>query len=126
MNGNGMCLGVTASGYVGQWPCTTNNDQIWYVDSNGVLWNRNADIIYLQHGKTAQGEQLVTFATAGSEPVVVHWMVTALHQHIVDSDSDNYSLALGIYGGHANAGGAAVLWALNDNPDQTWHKDYNF
>jgi hypothetical protein len=121
-----MCLGVTASGYVGQWPCTSNKDQIWYVDSLGVLTNRNVDIIYLQHGKTAQGEQLVTFATAGSVPVVVHWMVTALHQHIVDADSQNLSLALGIYGGHANAGGAAVLWGLNDHPDQTWHKDYNF
>ncbi len=118
-NGNNRCLGVTASGYIGQWPCTWNADQVWHYDTDDHLFNRNNDCIRRQHGRNQQGEQLVTFG----QDDCVRWTAVRGESNFTDEDSQDWSLVLAIYGGHANSGAGATLWAWNGNPDQVWQTE---
>lgn len=116
-NGYGKCLGVTASGYIGQWTCTNNNDQIWHWDEYSHLLNRNNACIGLEHGQVVQGENLVTFGGCAG------WTFD-IGNTLVNTADD--TLTIGIYGGHDNDGGGAVLWHVNTNPDQQWYFDDSY
>jgi hypothetical protein len=114
-NGYGKCLGVTASGYIGQWTCTNGDDQIWHYDTQNHLYNRKNQCITGQHGKEVQGERLVTFG-----PECIHFTFDILGTLV---DEDHQELTIGIYGGHPHDGDGAVLWGINSNADQRWEFD---
>lgn len=126
---SGRCIGIDSSDYAGDWTCTSNNDQLWYLANCSGLYcnieNENNQCLGVAGGSTQEGARIRGWTCSGAADQFWNYnnyCVSGPHslQQFLEN-SDGY--VIGVQGGSTANGAELIQWASNTSTDQCWSSD---
>lgn len=131
-NALGKCVGIDASGFAGDWNCTSNSDQTWHWGSAAAqgwlqLINGNGKCLGVQGGGDANGTRIVAFTCLGTGHPDQYWAPGAagnggnnINNFQAFFDPNTPAQLIGVSGGSTANGAPLVLWFSDGTANQFW------
>ncbi len=126
---SGRCIGIGSNLYAGDWTCTNNNDQLWYLTNCAGLYcnleNENNQCLGVAGGSTQEGARIQGYRCDGTSNQLWNYNNYCVSgPHSFQQFLENFDgYVIGVQGASTANGAPLIQYAPNTSTDQCWSSE---